>query len=290
MIFVHRSGIYKYEDTTPDLMTKEIPYWWKTINWLYAETICVKIDHEKHEVHILVPVGNSKVPNQEIVLNYLEGWNNPIHFSTYSGREISVDSCRKYSINDVEGYVCTRWERNITPPEQAPGVPEPSQGSAGIPFRDASYYSTQFVYGSSGPDGTVQAVNPGVFSDNGVGIDCIYETVCPQATMALSKIEGFTLNARGNGTLFPYFLAGRTMVTGQNDLGPIRSNIIACRPIQLDIMENEGLSRMVPSKVNERWRMRFTNGKIADAWFSLKYLAMYSIPMYSGREESEQGG
>ena len=290
MIFVHRSGIYKYEDTTPDLMTKEIPYWWKTINWLYANTICVKIDHEKHEVHILVPVGNSKVPNQEIVLNYLEGWNNPIHFSTYSGREISVDSCRKYSINDIQGWVCDRIERNITPPEQDAGVPEPAQGSAGIPFLDASFYQSQFVYGSSGPDGTVQAVNPGTFNDNGAGIDCIYETVCPQTTMALCKIEGFSLNAKGNGTLYPYVIAGRAMVTGQNNLGPIRSNILACRPIQLDILENEGLSRMVPSKLNERFRMRFTNGKVPDAWFSLKWLAMYTIPFYSARDESEVGG
>ena len=288
MIFVHRSGIYKYEDTTPDLMTKEIPYWWRTINWLYADTICVKIDHEKHEVHILVPVGNSKVPNQEVVLNYLEGWGNPIHFSTYSGREISVDSCRKYSINDIQGFVCDRIERNITPPVQAPGVPEPAQGSAGIPFLDSTFYQTQFVYGSSGPDGTVQAVNPGTFNDNGAGIDCIYETVCPQATMALCKIEGFTLNARGNGTLYPYFIAARAMVVGRDaDGGAISGNIIPCRPIDLDIMEMKGLSRMVPSKVNEKWRMRFTNGKVADAWFNLKWLSMYSIPMYSAREENE---
>jgi len=56
------------------------------------------------------------------------------------------------------------------------------------------------------------------------------------------------------------------------------------------VMENEGLSRMVPSKINERWRMRFTNGKVADAWFALKWLAIYSIPMYQARDSSEAGG
>jgi hypothetical protein len=136
----------------------------------------------------------------------------------------------------------------------------------------------------------VQAVTPGIFSDNGAGIDCIFETVCPQTTMALCKIEGFTLNARGNGTLYPYFLAGRTVVTGENQLGPLHGTIIPCRPIDLDIMESEGLSRMVPSKLSERWRMRFTNGRVPGAFFMLKWLAMYTIPMYQARDESEAGG
>ena len=284
LIFVHRSGIWKYEETVPELVTKEIPYWWKTINWQAANTICCRIDQEKHEVHILVPVGNSKVPNQEVVLNYLEGWEQPVHFSTYSGKEIAVAGVRKYSVNDMAAYVCERIERALPILQPFP------QGTIGIPFLDSSYYTSQFLFGSSGPDGTVQAVTPGTFNDNGAGIDCVYETVCTETTMSLSKIEGFTLNARGNGTLYPYFIGGREMITGQNQQGPLKGLIIPCRPIALDVNENEGLSRMVPSKISERWRMRFTNGKQANSWFSLKWLAMYTIPMYSARDESELGG
>ena len=292
MIFVHRSGIYKYEETTPDLMTKEIPYWWKTINWLYANTICVKIDHEKHEVHILVPVGNSKVPNQEIVLNYLEGWQNPIHFSTYSGREISVDSCRKYSINDIAGFVCTRIERSITPPVNPDlGDSEAPQGSAGIPFRDASYYRPNLSTDRAGRMERCRQQTLESSTTTAPASTACMKPCAQQQTMALCKIEGFTLNARGNGTLFPYFIAARQMVTSWGQDGQaILGNIIPARPVDLDIMETEGISRMVPSKINEKWRMRFTNGKVPDAWFSLKWLAMYSIPMYAAREESEVGG
>ena len=292
MIFVHRSGIYKYEETTPDLMTKEIPYWWKTVNWLYANTICVKIDHEKHEVHILVPVGNSKVPNQEIVLNYLEGWQNPIHFSTYSGREISVDSCRKYSINDIAGFVCTRIERSITPPVNPDlGDSEAPQGSAGIPFRDASYYRPNLSTDRAGRMERCRQQTLESSTTTAPASTACTKPSAQQQTMALCKIEGFTLNARGNGTLFPYFIAARQMVTSWGQDGQaILGNIIPARPVDLDIMETEGISRMVPSKINEKWRMRFTNGKVPDAWFSLKWLAMYSIPMYAAREESEVGG
>lgn len=287
LIFVHRSGIYKYEETSPELVTKEIPYFWRTINWAAANTICCKIDQERHEVHLLVPIGNSTVPNQEIVLNYLEGWAQPVHFSTFSAKEIAVADVRKFSVNDVAGFVCGRIERALPVP-----AGQPPQGQVGVPFLDSSYYTSQFVYGSSAADGTVQGVTPGIFNDNGAGIDCRYQTVCPQTTMALSKIEGFTLNARGAGTLYPYFIGGRSMITGQQDLqgNPVKSLIIPCRPIDLDILESEGLSRMVPSKINERWRMEFNNGKQPNAWFELKWLAMYSIPMYSAREQSEVGG
>jgi hypothetical protein len=286
MIFVHRSGIYKYEETSPELVTKEIPYFWRTINWSAANTICCKIDQERHEVHILVPVGNSTVPNQEVVLNYLEGWAQPVHFSTFSAKEIAIADVRKFSVNDVSGFVCERIERTL--PVQEPFA----QGQVGIPFLDSSYFTSQFCYGSSAPDGTVQNVTPGIFNDNGTGIDCRYQTVCPETTMALSKIEGFTLNARGNGTLYPYFIGGRQMLTNTvDDTGKaIRGLILPCRPIDLNVLESEGLSRMVPSKINERWRMEFNNGKVPDAWFELKWLAMYSIPMYQARDESEMGG
>jgi hypothetical protein len=287
MIFVHRSGIYKYEETSPELVTKEIPYFWRTINWAAANTICVKIDQEKHEVHILVPIGNSTVPNQEIVLNYLEGWAQPVHFSTFSAKEIAIADVRKFSMNDVQGFVCERIERFIPVP-----AGQPAQGQVGIPFLDSSYYTSQFIYGSSAADGTVQNVTPGIFNDNGAGIDCRYQTVCPDTTMSLSKIEGFTLNARGNGTLYPYFIGGRQMLTNTVDEqnNPVKSLTISCRPIELNILESEGLSRMVPSKVNERWRMEFNNGKVADSWFELKWLAMYTIPYFQSRAESESGG
>lgn len=285
MIFVHRSGIYKYEDTTPDLMTKEIPAFWKTINWSAAQNICVKIDHEKHEVHILVPTGTSTVPNLEVVLNYLEGWENPIHFYGYLQKEITQEASRKYSINDVEAWVCDRIERTIA----YRNYPYP-MGTNEAPMFDPAFFTNQFVYGSSGFDGTVQAVTPGVFSDNGTGIESIYETVAPQTTLALCKIEGFSMNARGNGVLYPYFIAGRAKFDNQHKSGPLDKNVLAVRPINLTPDENEGLSRMVPSKLNERWRLRWSNGKVPGAWWSVKWAAIYSIPMFGARPESQQGG
>lgn len=282
MMFAHRSGIYKYEDD-PDTMTKEIPYWWQTINWKAGNTICIDIDYETHQVQCLVPVNGSTVPNAKVMLNYEEGWNNPIHFSTYSGKEISMDAARKISIDDMAAFVCMRMERTL------PDPPLPVAGDDDVPLTGSSFYVSQYVYGSSGPDGQVQASQPGTFDDNGAGIDWQYETVCPQTAMAQSKCEGFLLNARGSGLLYSWLLAARKSAFGQQG-GPKKRLSIPVRPIDLDVDQGEGISRAVPTKMNEKWRLRFTNGKVPGAWASLKWAAIYTIPMFSGRAESESGG
>lgn len=282
-MFVHRSGLYKFEDD-PDTMSKEVPYWWQTINWQAGNTICCAIDHETHQVQILVPVNGSMVPNAKVMMNYEEGWNNPIHFSTYSGREISMDAARKISIDDCAAFVCKRVERNLPMP------PQPVAGDDDVPLTGSSFYVSQFLYGSSGPDGGIQAQQPGVFNDNGAGIDWQYETVCPQAAMAVSKIEGFALNARGAGKIQAWILAARKSAFGQATSGPKQPLAIRVRDIDLDVEQGEGISRAVTDKLNEKWRLRFTNGKQADCWASLKWAAIYTIPTFTGRAESERGG
>ena len=81
------------------------------------------------------------------------------------------------------------------------------------------------------------------------------------------------------------------MITGYDEQGePIRDFVIPVRPLDLNIVSTEGQSRMVPSKISEKWRLRLTNGKVPDAWFNCKWIAMYTIPMFAAREESEVGG
>ena len=62
---------------------------------------------------------------------------------------------------------------------------------------------------------------------------------------------------------------------------------IKARDISLTPDQQVGISRLVPAKFGERWRARFTNGKVADSWAELKYAVCYTIPMYSNRPESQ---
>jgi hypothetical protein len=282
VIFIHSSGVYKYEESAPMLVSKELNRFWNTINWQAQQTIWCAIDVEFHEVHIGLPVGSSTVPNVVLVLNYEEGWNNPLLFSRYSGKEITIEACRKYSVwTNITAYLGARAYRSIT------GEPVPNEGPVDTTEESSRQYISQFLYASSAPDGTVQALTPGVYNDNGAGIDCQYESVAAQEMMTLCKLQGINMNCRGNGSLFMSFIAGARRITDWQDGTPQPSWLVTMKPIQLELNPTKGISRNTPSRLNERWRCRYTNGAIADAWFSMKYSCVFISPMFAGRLAAE---
>ena len=281
IVFVHSSGIYKYESSYPELVSKELPRWWNTINWAAQQTIWCAIDIEEHEVKMGFPVGNSPVPNVVLTLNYEEGWNNPLLFSRYSGKEITIEQCRKYSVDNIAGFVGGRTYRTVT------GLPTPNEGPVDTTQEYARQYISQFLIASSGPDGTVQAITPGIYNDNGAGIDCQYESVAAQEMMTLCKLQGLNMNARGNGSLFVSFIAGARRITDWQAGTPQPRWYVPLKPIQLELNPTKGISRNTPSKLNERWRVRYTNGAIPDAWFSMKYSCVFISPMFQGRLAGE---
>jgi len=282
LLFIHSSGIYKYESSWPELVSKELNRFWNTINWQAQETIWCAIDVEYHEVHIGLPVGSSTVPNVVLVLNYEEGWNNPLLFSRYSGKEITIEACRKYSVwTNITAYCGMRAYRTVT------GLPTPDEGPVDTTEEISRQYISQMLYASSAPDGTVQALTPGIYNDNTAGIDCQYETVAAQQMMTLCKLQGLNMNARGNGSLFVEFIAGARRITDWEADTPQPSWLVKMKPIQLELNPTKGISKNTPSKLNERWRLRLTNGCIADAWWSMKYSCVFISPMFAGRLAGE---
>lgn len=303
MVFVHRSGVYKYdgnpnaEGGAPEPMhqSKEIKYWWKSINWKARQTIWCAIDEETHTVKIGVPTGSSLIPNQVLVLGYSEGWNLPIHFSTFAQKEISMDQARRYSIHDVSAYLGARIERDIPVPNNDYTVF--TQGDEGIEWLSSEFYTSQFLYCSSAPDGAVPAITPGVWHDGeggenpATGIDWRYETMSQGIMLMQCKFEGFSLNSRGQGKLFWAILAGRTQIedwTPEGSPNASTDSFITGPAIDLTPDQHVGDTILTPTEYGERWRAHFSNGKIPDAWAELKYCALYAIVESTGRPESQQ--
>ncbi len=284
IVFAHRSGFYKYDESDPDMMSKEIPKLWSSINWNAASCISVTIDEDTHVVHILVPTGSSTVPNQDFMLSYIEGWGNPIHFSTFASKEISMDAARRWSPHDISAFVCLRMKRTL-PPNGDAFLNGPSWNT----LPDSSYQLTQLLFASSGGDGTVQARTPGIFSDNGAGIDDQYETMSNGLLQAMCKPEGFNLNACGNGQLFTSFIASRAEVSdtgGEQKLIQVTDELVM-DPIDLTPQQIAGITSKCEPSVNEFWRVRLTNGKQPGAWNSLKSMTTYVIPMTGGRDPGD---
>ncbi|HEV2274438.1 MAG TPA: hypothetical protein VGR96_09745, partial [Acidobacteriaceae bacterium] len=271
LLFVHRSGVYIYTAGTPqpELITKELPgfpgCFWSTINWDAEETVWCCADEENKEIRIGLPVGASTVPNQCLTLNYQEGLSGPIHFSEFAGKEIATGGARKWSVDDIAGYVGVRAERQTAENYS--------------PF--GSQRQSQVLIGSSSPDGTVQAIMPGVYNDNGQGIDCQYETTCEPGNMAVSMLGGMSINALGSGLMNVSVMVARSYVTSSQQ-GPVETREIKLPPFKLTPENWKGYSGGARGQ-NERFRGRFTNGKVPDAWFALKYCNLFTRPIFSGR-------
>jgi hypothetical protein len=221
----------------------------------------------------------------KLTLNYEEGWNNPLLFSRYSGKEITVEQARKYSVDDIAGFVGLRAYRTL------PGVPIPNEGPVNTDEEIGRQLISQFLIASSGPDGTVQAITPGIYNDNGAGIDSQYEGVSIQQMMSLSKLAGINLNARGNGKMTVSFVPGGRKVTDWHGALDANGNgnpyEVRLRDVDLEPNPSKGIARMAPSRINERWRPRFTNKAIPDAWFAIKEADVFVTPMFPGRESGE---
>lgn len=285
IIFAEESGLYKYDQSDPDMMQKEIPRLWSTINWEARETICVTIDENTHTVHVLAPTGASTVPNQDFVLSYIEGWQNPIHFSTYSGKEISMDACRRWSYHDVAAFICLRMQRTLPP-----GGNAFIDGPVWNTLPDSSIGINQLLYASSGPDGTIQARTPGVFSDNGQGIDWAYETMSNSMMQMVCKPEGMNLNACGWGTMLPFFISARSSVTDEGGEQKLEEELIEIpmEPVVLTPKQNAGITRKCYASVDEFWRLRFVSNGQPGTWISLKAVTAYIIPFTVGRDPGDK--
>lgn len=280
IFFVHRSGAYKYDQSDPDMMSKEVPRRWSTINWDYAHLIAVTIDEDTHTVRMHVPTGVSQVNNEEFVLSYLEGWQNPIHFSTFSGKEISMDAARRWSFNNVAANFSLRMDRKLPP------GPAFINGPNWETMPDASYRNSQLLFFSSAADGTVHARTPGVYRDNAVGIPWAWESTCAGMMQMVCKPEGINLNVTGGGRIYAKFIAGRAQLTDDQD---------EAEPFELDLgdgyfdlvqSQSVGITLKCEPAINEFWRVHYDNGAQPDCWASLKQMNVYIIPFTVGRESS----
>jgi hypothetical protein len=227
------------------------------------------VDEENKEIRIGVPVGNATVPNQTLTMNYMEGLSGPIHFSQYAGREVAMGAARKWSLDDIAGLVAVRCERQL--PENA------------SPF--GAQRQSQVLIGSSSPDGTVQMIATGVYNDNGAGIACQYETTSTQDLMETSMLGGVSINALGQGSMTVSVMVARTYVDSQQTPASNGTNEIKLAPFPLTPENWRGYDGGARGQ-NERFRMRFTNGVIADAWFALKYCSLFTRPLFTGRSSS----
>jgi len=148
-----RTGLYLFDGGDLVKISQEIQPTWDAINWQYGQLIWVQVDTQHKKILIGVPMGSATKPNQVLMLDYTEGFGDPL-LAIYSAPE----RARKWALWNIAANSCGLIER-------ATGIAE-------------------IFFGSNNSSGKIYAPTLGAYSDDGAAINSFYSTAFLAASVA----------------------------------------------------------------------------------------------------------
>ncbi|HEV2490941.1 MAG TPA: hypothetical protein VGT03_14135 [Candidatus Acidoferrales bacterium] len=172
VVIAGRSGLYYFDGGVPQKLSQEIQPTWDAINWQYGSTIWVTVDTQHKRIYCGVPIGSATSPSQVLMLDYSEGFADPLITMLYApGR-------------------ARKWAPWMIAANSAAMVERPN-GTAVL------------FLGNNAANGKIYQLTEGQFSDDGAAINSFYSTAFLSRTGATGRdLFGYlTAYAQGAGTL-----------------------------------------------------------------------------------------
>jgi hypothetical protein len=172
VVIAGRSGLYLFDGSEPTKLSQEIQPTWDAINWQYGQRLWVQVDIQHKKIYVGAPMGAATQPNQILMLDYAEGFGDPL-LAMFSAPERS----RKWAPWTISANSC--------------GLIERSNGTA------------QIFLGTNNSTGKIYGLTPGQYSDDGNAIN----SFCSTAFLAATGLSGrnlfgyLTAYVQGAGTL-----------------------------------------------------------------------------------------
>ncbi|MFZ0634542.1 MAG: hypothetical protein WA755_04840 [Candidatus Acidiferrales bacterium] len=172
VVIAGRAGLYYFDGGNPVKLSQEIQPTWDAINWEYGSRLWVQVDTEHKRVLVGVPMGSATQPSQILVLDYVEGFMDPLQ-----------------TMLSVPGYG-RKWTQWMIPSNSC-GLIERSNGT------------DQIFFGNNAANGKIYGLTPGTYSDDGAAINSFYTTAFLSRTgLGGRNLFGYaTANVQGSGTL-----------------------------------------------------------------------------------------
>ena len=270
--FDMESGPYRYQQGRSIQVGQEKQGTWDRINRAAAQQICVAIDSVRKEVHFGLPLDGATVPNHDLVLNYFNGWNEPLML-TMSGELMPDPHGRRWSDNDISdnggnARLIKVLKRTL-----------PTPASQQIARRQVVFC----LAGIATPTGATTYVNmsvPDQFNDNGLAINAQYQPAFAQSptceVLLWDKSKGRVL---GSGSL------SIQPTTEDSDE--------SIQPVYIQLDEGDS-TELVPKSFekafsqinNEMLSLIYSNQQngtpIVNTWFELHRSVRYAKPSSSG--------
>jgi hypothetical protein len=151
VVIAGRSGLYLFDGSEPIKISQEIQPTWDAINWQYGQSLWVQVDVQRKRILVGVPMGSATQPNQILMLDYTEGFGDPL-----VAMLTAPERSRKWAPWMISANSC--------------GLIERSTGVA------------QIFLGSNNSSAKIYALTPGAYSDDGAAINSFYATAFLAAT------------------------------------------------------------------------------------------------------------
>jgi hypothetical protein len=171
-VIAGRSGLYLFDGSEPVKLSQEIQPTWDAINWQYGQLIWVQVDTQHKQILVGVPMGSATQPNQILMLDYTEGFGDPL-----VAMLTTPERSRKWAPWIIAANSCGLIERPT-------GV-------------------AQIFLGTNNSSGKIYALTAGTYSDDGAAINSFYAT----AFLAATRLSGrnlfgyLTAYVQGSGSL-----------------------------------------------------------------------------------------
>ncbi|MDE3171315.1 MAG: hypothetical protein KGL75_14335, partial [Acidobacteriota bacterium] len=151
VVIAGRTGLYLFDGSEPIKLSQEIQPTWDAINWQYGYRLWVRVDTREKRIYVGVPMGAAAQPNQVLMLDYAEGFGDPLVAAI-----TAPERGRKWAPWTISANSCALVER-----------------STGV---------AQVFFGSNNSTGKVYGLTPGAYSDDGAAINSFYSTAFLAAT------------------------------------------------------------------------------------------------------------
>ena len=151
VVIAGRTGLYLFDGGEPTKLSQEIQPTWDAINWQYGYRLWVQVDTREKRIYVGVPMGAATQPNQVLMLDYAEGFGDPLIAAI-----TAPERGRKWAPWTISANCCALVERPT-------GV-------------------ARVFFGSNNSTGKVYGLTPGAYSDDGAAINSFYSTAYLAAT------------------------------------------------------------------------------------------------------------
>ena len=158
VVIAGRSGLYLFDGSEPVKLSQEIQPTWDSINWLTGQSLWVQVDTQHKRIYVGVPMGSATQPNQVLLLDYTEGFGDPLE-----AMPAAPTRSRKWAPWTISANSC--------------GLIERGDGTA------------QVLFGSNNGIGKIYQLLSGQYSDDGAAIN----SFCTTAFLAATGLSGRNL-------------------------------------------------------------------------------------------------